>query len=177
MDRLEKFRRAVDGFNDWIGRATAWLVIAMVLVQFAVVVLRYIFGFGSIMMQETVVYLHGALFMLGAAYTLLREGHVRVDIFYRDATFKKKALIDLFGALFLLLPVCGLIWWSSWSYVEQSWAILEGSRETSGIHAVYVLKSAIPAFAVLLALQGLSMAARSYLTIKGHTRADRDMAS
>lgn len=177
MDRLEKFRRAVDGFNDWVGRATAWLVIAMVLVQFAVVMLRYIFGFGSIMMQETVVYLHGALFMLGAGYTLLREGHVRVDIFYRDATPEKKALVDLFGVLFLLLPVCGLIWLSSWSYVAQSWSILEGSRETSGIQAVYVLKTAILAFAALLSVQGLSMAARAYLILKGHVPADRDRAA
>jgi TRAP-type mannitol/chloroaromatic compound transport system permease small subunit len=177
MDRLEKFRRAVDGFNDLVGRTTAWLVIAMVLIQFTVVMLRYVFGFGSIMMQESVVYLHGALFMLGAAYTLLSEGHVRVDIFYRDATHKKKALVDMFGVLFLLLPICGLIWLSSWSYVGQSWAILEGSRETSGIHAVYILKTAILAFAALLSLQGLSMAARAYLTIKGHGSTDGDAPS
>ncbi|MHA1597567.1 MAG: TRAP transporter small permease subunit [Alphaproteobacteria bacterium] len=176
MEHLEKFRRVIDGLNEAVGRAAAWLVIIMVLVQFVVVVLRYVFGFGSIMMQESVVYLHGILFMLGAGYTLLLEGHVRVDIFYREATPGKKALVDLFGALLLLGPVCVLIWWSSWSYVEQSWRIFEGSKETSGIHAVYVLKTAILAFALLMFLQGLSMAARSYMTIKGVDATDGDDA-
>ena len=129
------------------------------------------------MMQEGVLYLHGTLFMLGAGYTLLHEGHVRVDIFYRDASPERKALVDMLGGLLILLPFCGLVWWSSWSYVEQSWVILEGSRETSGIHAVYILKSMILAFATLLGLQGLSMAARSYLVLKGATPANEEPSS
>ncbi|HER26644.1 MAG TPA: TRAP transporter small permease subunit [Rhodospirillales bacterium] len=135
----------------------------MVLMQFTVVVMRYIFGLGSIMMQESVVYLHGALFMLGAGYTLLHEGHVRVDIFYREASPRKKAMVDLFGSLLLLMPVCILITWYSFPYLKTSWSVLEGSRETSGIQGVYLLKSTLWAFTGLMMLQGLSIAAKSFL--------------
>lgn len=162
--------RAFDGLNDKVGSYIAWAAIVMVLMQFTVVVMRYIFGIGSIMMQESVVYLHGVLFMVGAGYTLLHEGHVRVDIFYREATPRTKAIVDLFGSLFLLLPVCILISWSSYQYIVTTWGSLEGSRETSGIPAVFLLKSTIWIFTGLLILQGLSSAAKSFLFLRGHIR-------
>jgi len=158
---------AIDALNEHIGRFTAWFVLVMVLLQFTVVVLRYVFGFGSIFMQEGVIYLHAGLFLLGAGYTLLHGGHVRVDIFYRDASPKRRAMVDLVGSLLLLLPVCVIIAWASWSYVGLSWRSLEGSRETSGIPAVFILKSAILAFVVLVSLQGISLALRSCLTLMG----------
>ncbi len=167
---LEKTARAFDGLNEKVGSYIAWAAIVMVLMQFTVVVMRYIFGLGSIMMQESVVYLHGILFMVGAGYTLLHEGHVRVDIFYREATPRKKAIIDLFGSLFLLLPVCILISWASYQYILTTWGSLEGSRETSGIPAVFLLKSTIWIFTGLLILQGLSSAAKSFLFLVGYTR-------
>ncbi|NQV56223.1 MAG: TRAP transporter small permease subunit [Rhodospirillales bacterium] len=139
----------------------------MVLVQFTVVVMRYIFGIGSIMMQESVIYMHSILFMIGAGYTLLYNGHVRVDIFYRDATVHAKAILDLIGVAIFLVPVCILIWWFSWGYVGASWAVFEGSKETSGIQAVYLLKSTILAFAVMMMLQGISLAAHSVLILMG----------
>ncbi|PCI38138.1 MAG: C4-dicarboxylate ABC transporter permease [Rhodospirillaceae bacterium] len=165
MNTVQRVIAWIDTANDLIGRVVSSLALFMVLVQFCVVVLRYVFGLSFIWMQESVVYLHATLFMLGAAYTLLHEGHVRVDIFYRTAPLKTKALVDAVGALVFLLPVCGLILWASVPYVSASWSILEGSPETSGIQAVYLLKSAIIGFAGLMAMQGLSMILRSVLTL------------
>jgi len=157
----------IDGLNDRIGRTVSWLALLMMLVQFLVVVQRYVFGIASIWMQESIVYMHGFLFMLAAGYTLLHNGHVRVDIFYREATPRRKAMTDLFGSLFFLLPVCLATIWLAWPYVSNSWAILEGSKETSGIHGVYLLKSVIIAFAVLVALQGISLAIHSVRILMG----------
>ncbi|MEQ8397047.1 TRAP transporter small permease subunit [Thalassobaculum sp.] len=169
MHELGKVAAAVDRMNDCIGRATAWIAITMVVVQFIVVVMRYVFGIGSIMMQESVTYMHGILFMIGAGYTLLHDGHVRVDIFYRDAKDRTKALVDLFGSLLLLFPVIILIFIASYPYVVQAWASMEGSVETSGIPAVYLLKSIILVFCVLLGLQGVSLFIRSLITVMGGT--------
>ncbi|SCA55104.1 Tripartite ATP-independent periplasmic transporter, DctQ component [Candidatus Terasakiella magnetica] len=167
MGSLAALMRAIDGLNQTVGKTVAWLAVIMVVTQFSVVVMRYVFGIGSIMMQESVVYMHSFLFMVGAGYTLLHNGHVRVDVFYREASIRNKAIIDLFGVVFLLLPVCLLIFTSSWDYVIDSWAIFEGSKETSGIHALFILKSIILVFCVLLALQGIAMALRSFLILKG----------
>ena len=167
MNAVQRVIAWIDTANDLIGRVVSSLALFMVLVQFCVVVLRYVFGLSFIWMQESVMYLHATLFMLGAAYTLLHEGHVRVDIFYRTASPKTKARVDCIGALVFLLPVCGLILWASVPYVSSSWAIKEGSPETSGIQAVFLLKSTIVAFAGLMAMQGLSMALRSALTLLG----------
>jgi TRAP-type mannitol/chloroaromatic compound transport system permease small subunit len=164
---LAALMRSIDAINQHIGRTVSWLAVIMVITQFSIVVMRYVFGIGSIIFQESIVYMHSCLFMLGAGYTLLHNGHVRVDVFYREISVRKKAIIDLFGVLFLLLPVCILIWNSSWFYVYQSWMIMEGSVETSGINAVYLLKSMILVFCFLLALQGVAMALRSFLILKG----------
>ena len=167
MGSLAALMRFIDGLNSVVGKSIAWLAVIMVITQFSVVVMRYVFGIGSIMMQESVVYMHSFLFMIGAGYTLLHNGHVRVDVFYREASARKKAVIDIFGVVFLLLPVCFLIADSSWKYIAMSWQIMEGSKETSGIHAVFVLKSVILIFCGLLALQGVAMALRSFLVLKG----------
>lgn len=146
----------IDRLNHAIGRSAAWLALAMVLVQFAVVVLRYVFGIGSIMMQEAIVYMHGVLFMMAAADTLLQDEHVRVDIFYARASARRKALINLLGCAFFVLPFCILIAYVSYDYVSMSWSVREGSRETSGIQGVYLLKSVILLFAAQLSLQAVS---------------------
>lgn len=164
---MTRLARLIDRINDRIGRAVAWLALVMVLVQFVIVVQRYVFGIGSIWMQESMVYMHATLFMLAAGYTLLHNGHVRVDIFYREASPRRKALTDLAGALFFLLPMCAATAWLAWPYVANSWAIFEGSKETSGIHAVFLLKSVILAFAVLVALQGVSLAIHAVRVLKG----------
>jgi len=168
MRFLEQLHLAIDRFSNRLGRIISWTAIIMVLAQFLIVVMRYVFSLGFIWMQESVIYLHSILFLLGASYTLLHEGHVRVDIFYREHSPFGKAMVDAIGAVVFLLPVCVLMWWWSWPYVEQSWAIQETSRETSGIPTLYVLKTLILAFAALMALQGVSMFLRSLLTLTGH---------
>ncbi len=167
MNTIRAISQAIDAFNNRIGTAVAWAAVAMVAIQFVVVVLRYVYGIGSILMQESVIYLHGTLFMVGAGYTLLHGGHVRIDIFYRDATPRRKAIVDLLGVLLFLIPVCALIGWASWPYVQQSWSVFEGSRETSGIQGVYLLKSVIIVFVVLMILQGISLALRSIMVLTG----------
>ena len=167
MQSLAPVARAIDQFNNVIGRGVAWLSLTMVLVQFIVVVMRYVFGVGSIFLQESIVYMHGFNFLLGAGYTLLHDGHVRVDIFYREAPMKRKAMTDLFGVGVFLLPVCIMIFWISFPYVADSWANLEGSQETSGIPAVFLLKTSILLFSGVLILQGISMAIHASLVLIG----------
>jgi TRAP-type mannitol/chloroaromatic compound transport system permease small subunit len=151
----------IDRMNAAIGRAAAWLVLLVVLLQFALVVSRYLFGLGSVRLTETVIYAHAALFMLAAAWTLHVGGHVRVDIFYADASPRAKAWIDLVGSLLLLLPFMLVLIWLSVPYAARSWAILEHSQEASGLPLVFVLKTLIPLFALLMALQGIAQAIRA----------------
>lgn len=168
MKSLAQFARTVDGVNEHIGRVLSWLTLGMVLVQFALVMMRYVFGLGSTIVQESVVYMHSIVFLVCAGYTLVHNGHVRCDIFYSASAPRKKAVIDLVGVFVFLLPMCVLIAWVAWPYVRASWAVLEGSQEGGlGIPAVYLLKTLILVFAVLLALQGLALAAHSALILKG----------
>lgn len=165
MQALTKVAQRLDDINQAIGMSVAWFALFMVLIQFLVVVLRYVFGYGSIFLQESVIYLHGLLFMLGAGYTLLRGGHVRVDVFYSGAKPKTKAAIDLFGICVFLIPVCLTIAWFALPYTVNSWRILESSNESSGIPAVFILKSSILAFCVLMILQGVALAIRCLVTL------------
>lgn len=151
----------IDWLSTVIGRAAAWLVLVVVAVQFAVVLLRYAFGIGSIWLQETIVYSHALAFLLAAAWTLKAGGHVRVDVFYRDAGERVRGWIDLLGGIFLLLPMSALILWVSLPYVGRSWAIFERSQEASGLPAVFLLKTAIPIFAAMLGLQGIAEVMRA----------------
>jgi TRAP-type mannitol/chloroaromatic compound transport system permease small subunit len=151
----------IDRLTSALGRAAAWLALVVVLLQFALVVARYLFGLGSVWLTETVIYAHAALFMLAAAWTLRVGGHVRVDIFYADASAHTKALIDFVGALVLLLPFMVVLIWLSVPYAARSWSILEHSQEASGLPLVFVLKTLIPVFALLMALQGIAQAIRA----------------
>lgn len=155
----------LDHLADRTGHSAAWLALGLVLTTFGVVVLRYLFDFGSIALQESILYLHASLFLLGAAYTLKMDAHVRVDIIYRHLSGRGRALVDLLGALLLLLPVCSFLLWISWDYVASSWSLHEGSRETGGLPYVYLLKTLIPVAAALLILQGISQALRSLATL------------
>jgi TRAP-type mannitol/chloroaromatic compound transport system permease small subunit len=151
----------IDRLNTAVGRAVAWLALVVVLLEFALVVARYLFGLGSIWLTETVIYAHAALFMLAAAWTLRAGGHVRVDVFYADASARTKAIIDLAGSMLLLLPFSAVLVWLGVPYAARSWAILERSQETSGLPLVYALKTLIPLFALLMALQGIAQAIRA----------------
>jgi TRAP-type mannitol/chloroaromatic compound transport system permease small subunit len=158
---LNKTAGAIDQLNETVGRTVAWLTLAMVLVTFAVVVLRYGFSLGSIAMQESVTYMHALVFMLAAAYTYRHDEHVRVDIFYRRLSDRGRAWVDLLGTLFLLMPVMAFIFWNSLDYVAASWSLREGSREAGGLPYVYVLKTALLVMPALFALQGLATIFRS----------------
>ncbi len=147
----------IETINNGVGRAVSWLTLLMVLTTFVVVVLRYVFDSGWIALQESVIYMHSLVFMLGAAYTLNHDGHVRVDIFYQRMSQRQRAWMDCLGALFLLLPVAGFILWSSWHYVTESWAVLEGSRHSGGLPGLFLLKSLIVVMAVQLILQAMAM--------------------
>ena len=171
---LTHLARLIDRVNHTIGNSVAWLCVLMVLVQFLIVGMRYVFGIGSIMLQESVVYVHGALFMLAAADTLLQNEHVRVDIFYARASATRKALIDLLGCAFLVLPVCLLLFYVSWDYVAISWSVLEGSRETSGIQGVFLLKTVILIFAAQLALQAVSTIIKNAAFLRAPTQGQSD---
>jgi TRAP-type mannitol/chloroaromatic compound transport system permease small subunit len=162
MPLLREIAGTIDRLTAAIGRAVAWLALFIVLAEFALVIGRYVFDLGSIRLSESVIYAHAALFLLAAAWTLQAGGHVRVDVFYASASRRTRAMIDLIGAVVLLLPFALVLLWLSVPYAAQSWAILERSQESSGLPLVFVLKSFIPLFALLLLLQGTAQAMRAY---------------
>ena len=138
------------------GRLIAWLTVLMVFTTFLIVVLRYGFGTGWIAMQESVIYMHALVFLIGIPYTLKYDGHVRVDIFYSKMSIQSKTWVNLLGTLFLLLPVTGFIAWISWDYVLASWNMHEESGEAGGLPGIYLLKATILLMTALLFIQGLS---------------------
>jgi TRAP-type mannitol/chloroaromatic compound transport system permease small subunit len=144
--------------GEWTGRTVAWAMVPMIVVQFVIVALRYVFDVGWIWMQESVLWMHAATFMLAMAYTLHHDEHVRVDIFYRKMSSRGRALVDIFGSLLLLLPVTIFLIIVSWDYVWVSWSIHEGSREAGGLPYPFVpvLKSLIPVTAGLVCVQGVA---------------------
>jgi TRAP-type mannitol/chloroaromatic compound transport system permease small subunit len=167
LRRLDRLADNIDRLSAALGRAVAWCLLYMLLAGFAVVLMRYVLGVGSVWLHESILYAHAAVFMLAAAWTLSTDGHVRVDIFYADASPRTKALVDLLGALLLLMPFALVLLILSSPYVARSWAILEGSRETSGLPAVFLLKTLIPLFAALFGLQGVAQAIRAAVVLAG----------
>jgi TRAP-type mannitol/chloroaromatic compound transport system permease small subunit len=153
--------------NRSTGRAIAMLALPMVLLQFVVVVLRYVFAFGSIQMQESIWYLHAVLFMLGAGYTWAVDAHVRVDIIYARASRRYRHWTDLLGSVLFVVPLCTVIVWLSWDYVGNAWSVREGSTEVSGLPYLYILKSLIPAFALLITLEAIATLIASGLALRG----------
>jgi TRAP-type mannitol/chloroaromatic compound transport system permease small subunit len=162
---LDRLLTSIESFIDWTGRAVSWCSLLLVLVTFIVVVLRYAFDTGSIALQESSTYLHAALFLIGMAYTLQQDAHVRVDILYARFSTSTKAWVNLCGALFMLLPFMLFISWISWEYILDSWSVLEGSREAGGLPAVFLLKSLILVMTSLLSLQALALVGRNIQTI------------
>jgi len=166
LKTIQTIQNGIDQITTLTGRAIAWLTLAMVIVTFSIVVLRYLFNTGWIAMQESVIYMHAIVFMLGAAVTLKDNAHVRVDIFYQRMNAKQKAMIDLLGTLLFLLPVCLFILWSSWDYVTGSWDIQEASPEAGGLPWIYWLKTCIPAMGILIILQAIANMLGNIITIR-----------
>ncbi|KJS06180.1 MAG: hypothetical protein VR73_10455 [Gammaproteobacteria bacterium BRH_c0] len=146
----------LEGITTIIGTFTPWLTLLLILGICTVVIMRYFFGAGSIALQEATTYLHATIFMLGIAWTLKQGGHVRVDVFYRNASPQRQAWIDVAGGVLFLLPLCVLILWLSWDYVLSSWAIREKSNEGSGLPYVYLLKTLILILPATLLIQGVA---------------------
>lgn len=167
MKLLAWLADCIDAVNEAIGRAVSWLSLAVVLVTFIVVVMRYVFGLGSLYLQHSIIYLNAIVFLMAAGWALKDNEHVRVDIFYAKASPRHQAMIDLAGVLIFLLPFCALVWVTAWPYVLASWRTLEGSLEIAGLPGVFLFKSFMLIYVALLALQGVSMAARAILTIAG----------
>ena len=164
---IERLANIIDRTSSAVARTATWCCLYVVLAEFAVVFMRYALGVGSIKLQESVLYAHAALFMLAAAWTLQVDGHVRVDIFYAQARPRMRALVDLFGAVFFLLPFAAAVTVLSVPYVGRSWTILERSPEASGLPFLYLLKALIPLSALLLGLQGIAQAIRAARALGG----------
>lgn len=165
MSILHAAVRYIDAITDYSGLALAWLSLGMAILTAVIVLLRYGFNLGSITAQEAVIYMHGCLFMLGAAYTLKTDGHVRVDILHQNFSTRTRAWVNSIGGIVFLLPLCVFIFGVSWNYVIESWAIRESSPEPGGIPAVFLLKSLLPLMALNLLLQGVSEILRNALIL------------
>ena len=152
---MDQISRRIGRINNVIGKLVSWFTLAMVIVTFAVVILRYWFDFGWIWLQESVTWMHAAVFMLAAAYTLEHEGHVRVDIFYRNMSPRRKAIVDAVGTIVFLIPLTVFLLWTSYDYVATSWNLREVSVEAGGLAYPMpsIMKSFIPITAVLLLIQ------------------------
>ncbi len=166
MQTFLKIADQLDALNEALGKALGPLVILLVLVQFALVIMSGVFHIGSIKLQESLLYINSLMFLGAAGYTLLKDSHVRVDIFYHDAPAQKKAKINFFGTVFLLFPFLVFVWAIAIPYVFSSWGNLEASFETSGLQIVYILKSFILLFAFSLSIQGISLVVRSWAAWK-----------
>jgi TRAP-type mannitol/chloroaromatic compound transport system permease small subunit len=156
MKLILLFASTINRLTNLLGRAVSWLTIAMIIAVVVTVISRYFFEIGSIALQESVTYLHATIFLMGIAYTLQEDSHVRVDIFYRNFSIKRKALVNLFGGVFFLIPVNILVLYYSWDYVWASWAIRETSAENNGLPFIFLLKTLIILMPITLSLQGVA---------------------
>ena len=157
---------ALRNFIALCGKSVAWLTVVMVLLTFTIVVLRYGFNLGWIWLQESLTYLHVAVFTIVAAWTLQQDGHVRVDIFYAEMPEKKRALVDLLGSLIFLIPFCIFVLVIAWPYVANSWKLLESSREAGGLPLVFLLKSLIMVLPALLLGQAFINVTDAWKTLR-----------
>lgn len=167
---IEQDKNLFDRISGITGRMISWLTLLMVIVTAIVVVMRYVFDAGMIWLQESVIWMHAAVFMIGAAYTLRDEEHVRVDIFYRNMNAKRRAIVDLAGVIVFLLPLCAYLAWFAYDFAAASWAIHETSREPGGLPypAIPLMKSLVVVMPFVVALQGVSILMRSVATLRGN---------
>jgi TRAP-type mannitol/chloroaromatic compound transport system permease small subunit len=158
----------IDRFSDATGKVVAWLTLLMVIVTFVIVVMRYVFDAGLIWLQESVIWMHATVFMVGAAYALRHEEHVRVDVFYRSMTAQRRAWVDALGVLFFLLPLCGFLAIKSFDFAATSWSMNEASRESGGLPypVLPLVKSVLVIMPVAVGLQGLSLLRRSIAALQ-----------
>ncbi len=157
---------ALRKFIELSGKTVAWLTVVMVLLTFTIVVLRYGFNLGWIWLQESLTYLHVAVFSIVAAWALQQDGHVRVDIFYARMTERNRARVNLLGSLLFLVPFCIFILVIAWPYVANSWKLLESSREAGGLPLVFLLKTLIMVMPALLLCQAMINITDAWKTLR-----------
>lgn len=167
METLKRIADVIDAINERVGRGVSWVTAGLVLVVFGDVVMRYVFNISFVFTQELEWHLFGFIFLIGAGYTLLHEGHVRVDILYQRFKPKTKAWVNLFGCLIFLFPGVIMIFTTSLDFVHSAISVWEGSPDPGGIPLRFIIKSCIPAGMVLLFFQGISLFIHSLLIIKG----------
>lgn len=165
---LVSLSQLIDSFNNKMGKLVAYFTFFMAFITFAIVVFRYGFNIGSIAMQESLVYLHGAVFLAGSAFTYQQNAHVRVDVFYRQYSIRQKNIVDLIGCVLFMLPLSTYLTYVCWDYVAESWRLLEGSREPGGLPFVYILKSLLLVFSISFVLQALSQIIKHSLALFRH---------
>ncbi len=174
MKVLKQLCHWIDSLNQWVGRGVAWVTLGLVLVVFVDVVMRYLFNTSFVFTQELEWHLFGFIFLIGAGYTLLHDGHVRVDIIYQRLGFKGRAWVNFGGVLLFLIPGCIMVITTSWKFTATSFAMLEGSPDPGGIPFRFILKGCIPVGFTLLLLQGLSLGMHSFMQILGIEEAKED---
>jgi TRAP-type mannitol/chloroaromatic compound transport system permease small subunit len=167
VNALIAFVRAADRVTTAVGRVVQWFSIGTVLVCASVVVLRYGFNTGFVWMQELYVWIHASVFMLGAGYVLMKDGHVRVDIFYADWSPRRKAAVELFSTIVFLLPWLVLLWWTSWPFVVRSWEAYEPSGQFGGMPGLFLFKTVLLLFTAFMGLAASAVMARCVLVLMG----------
>ena len=167
MKTIRTLSRWIDTLNEWIGRGVAWVTLGLVLVVFIDVVMRYLFNTSFVFTQELEWHLFGFIFLIGAGYTLLHDGHVRVDIIYQRLSHKGRAWVNFCGVLIFLIPGCLMVIDTSWKFTATSFAMLEGSPDPGGIPFRFLLKGCMPVGFTLLLLQGISLGIHSLMQIIG----------
>ena len=167
MNVLKTVSRWIDILNEWVGRGVAWVTLALVVVIFIDVIMRYLFNTSFVFTQELEWHLFAFIFLIGAGYTLLHDGHVRVDIIYQRLGLKGRAWINLLGVIFFLIPGCLMVMSTSWKFTLNSFMMMEGSPDPGGIPFRFIVKGCIPAGFLLLLIQGISLGMHSLLQILG----------
>ena len=172
MEIARSVCRWIDSINEWIGRGVAFITVGLVVVMFSDVVMRYLFKKSFVLVQELEWHLFGFIFLIGAGYTLLYDGHVRVDVIYQRLKPVAKAWINLLGTIFFLIPGCLMVIITSWKFTHNSWMVFEGSPDPGGIPLRFIIKGAITVGFALLLMQGLALGLRSLTQImdKGKTK-------
>ncbi|NVJ59157.1 MAG: TRAP transporter small permease subunit [Gammaproteobacteria bacterium] len=174
---LRLVRKILASCANYTGKFIAFATALMVFIMFTSTLLSQLFSINFIALQESVTWLHAAVFMLGAAYTLQHNEHVRVDIFYHRFSNKTQAIIDIVGTILFLFPLCIFILYSSWGFVEVSWKLKEASAEAGGLPAVYLMKSLILIMPVLLIVEGVHQIVCNIEKLSSNTPADNKGAT
>jgi TRAP-type mannitol/chloroaromatic compound transport system permease small subunit len=159
--------RWIDALNTHVGRFVAWTTALVVMVVFVDVVMRYALNISFVFTQELEWHLFAFIFLMGAGYTLLKDGHVRVDVIYQRLGKRSRAGINFFGVILFLIPGCTMILLTSLKFTITAWNVMEGSPDPGGIPYRYLLKACIPAGFILVLLQGISMGIKSFFTMIG----------